>query len=105
MNTITTAARRIARDVNATAPAVRAYYDADGQVVTTHAAGMWFADAETRDRETAGAVVALTGRKGRAPLTQREAQDHLDAAAAVAAGTVETVEDYLADLRAAREAI
>lgn len=76
---ITTAARRITREVNATVAELRISFDAEGHVVDTTPADMWYinpADAPV-------AVLTLQGQR-RTPerMTQREAQDLLDAAAA-----------------------
>ena len=75
MNTataITTAARRIARDANATPATVTRYYAADGRAV----------------HHTIPHVLKLAGRRGTSAampgggrMTTREAQDRLDAAA------------------------
>lgn len=77
--TITTAARRIARDVNATSHTVSTYYDAEGQVIATLSAGAWLATGHP-----AGAAARIDGRRGRwAHITEAEVQAHLDAAAKV----------------------
>lgn len=82
MNThtdITTAARRIAREVNATHYETRIWFAADGTVLDRTPAGMWYIDPA----DEAPAVVILRGtRRTNERLTQREAQDRLDAALA-----------------------
>lgn len=76
---ITTAARRITREVNATVAETRVWFDAEGHVVDTTPAGMW----HTNPADAPVAVLTLRGQR-RTPerMTQREAQDLLDAAAA-----------------------
>ena len=76
---ITTAARRITREVNSTVPETRIWFDAEGHVVDTTPADMWYIDPA----DAPVAVLTLRGQR-RTPerMTYREAQDLLDAAAA-----------------------
>lgn len=72
---ITTAARRIARDINATVPEVTAAYDAEGNPMETWSTGMSFANpADHPDSK-----LVLAGRR-QTPIAQRDVQDLLDAA-------------------------
>lgn len=93
---ITTAARRIARDVNANVQAITRSYDVDGRVIDTHETGMWYVDPATAPE---GIAVKLAGRRDIVKggwderLTEREAQDRLDAHAAGV-----DVDTYLEDL-------
>lgn len=102
MNTatpITTAARRIAREVNATVAETRIWFDAEGRVVDITPAGMW----HTNPADVPAAVLALRGQR-RTPerMTHREAQDLLDAAAAHP-GNSDEQGYYLSMLADARE--
>lgn len=80
MTTITTAARRIARELNATPETIEVSFDADGNVVDRHEAGMWYADPADRPAY----VVRVRGRQrsqfGR--IAQARAQELLNDAAA-----------------------
>lgn len=102
MNTatpITTAARRITREVNSTVPETRIWFDAEGHVAGTTPAGMWHIDPV----DVPVAVLTLRGQL-RTPerMTQREAQDLLDAAAAHPGDSAEQG-FFLSSLRDARE--
>ncbi|NEG56107.1 hypothetical protein [Bifidobacterium platyrrhinorum] len=78
MATITTAARRIARDVNGTSPEFRVYYDADGRRLHSMPHGAWYAD----HRDPApDAILCFRGRRGGEGMSQGEAQAWVDAAA------------------------
>lgn len=66
---ITTAARRITRHINSTAPGLNIYYDRDGQQVAACPAGMWLEPWPT------GAVIKITS--GHHSL--RGVQDMIDA--------------------------
>lgn len=77
--TITTAARRIARDINTTAPSVTAYYDAEGHLIETISTGSWLVSGTPE-----GAVAKLAGRRGQ-KITEAEVQHLLDTAAKVGA--------------------
>lgn len=83
---ITTAARRIARDINTTPDTVTRYFDAQGYAQGHHE----------------GAALLLTGRKGGVRMTEREAQDHLDAAAATGEISAREHGGYFAKLEIAR---
>lgn len=77
---ITTAARRIAREVNAEVSDMQLWFAADGTIVDRTPAGMWYIDSADQAPD---AVLILTGnRRTNERLTQRAAQDLLDAAAA-----------------------
>ncbi|TFH68139.1 hypothetical protein [Cellulomonas sp. HD19AZ1] len=104
---ITTAARRIARDVNATASTVRTAYDTEGRPVHTWQDGMYFAAGAVE--EVRDAAAALTGTKGTGRrCTERDAQDMIDATAHARRVTgfahPVVIGDYLADLEQARDA-
>jgi len=71
---ITTAARRIAREASTTPREIRIYFDTEGHVLDRHMADVWYADP---DRRPTAAIAIVGGR-----LTQRAAQDLLDAQAA-----------------------
>lgn len=77
--TITTAARRIARDINTTAPSVTAYYDAEGHLIDTISTGSWLTTGTPE-----GAVAKLAGRSAD-KITAAEVQHLLDTAARVGA--------------------
>ena len=77
MNTnITTAARRISRTVNDTPAAITKAFDTNGHEVDAHSTGLTYVNANDEPTH----AVKFAGRRGRTPLTWREAQDHLDAA-------------------------
>jgi hypothetical protein len=99
--TITTAARRIARVINDTFAELTVSFDRDGRQVNAHSTGLWYANPADEPAHAA----KLSGRRNRPEkLTQREAQDLLDADAYAA----EHPEDpeagctYLLDLDTAR---
>lgn len=97
---ITTAARRIARDVNATVAEVTTYYDTAGGQLGSHETGMWFVDAA----DAPVAAVVAAGRRGAARrMSVREAQDLLDAHAATGAAAGEAHAAWLWELECARE--
>ena len=78
MNTstqITTAARRIVRKVNATPDALIVHFDTNGDVVDVHEADMHYLPGQ----RPAGIAASFVGCKHDRGLTQREAQDVLDA--------------------------
>ncbi|MEV6832053.1 hypothetical protein [Amycolatopsis sp. NPDC051102] len=77
---ISTAARRICRDVNQNVAAITRYYDADGIYLRGHETGMHYANPA--DRPTDAAVQAAGRRDTADRMTEREAQDLLDAYAA-----------------------
>ena len=96
---ITTAARRIVKELRGGTPNSLYYFDAEGRYVTGHIAGLFYSSREAREEATAGSVVALYTSP---TVTQRSVQDHLDAAQAH--GTdwdARTI--YLDNLDAARE--
>lgn len=66
--TITTTARRIQRELATTPDTMTVRFDADGQVVETHEAGMWHAD------KAPSYAYKMTG--GR--MTQAQVQDAMD---------------------------
>lgn len=105
MNTstgIATAARRIARTVNATPKEVTVAFDADGRQVDAHSTGLWYADPSQAPQY----AVKLPGCKNaRDRLTGRQAQDLLDAAAHAGEHPDDTcaAEGYLAELQFARD--
>lgn len=72
--TITTAARRIARDLGTTPSSIKAYYDAEGHRISAHEADMGYIERPDWMDE-----VAYSGRGGK--IAQREVQVWLDAAA------------------------
>lgn len=84
----TTAARRIAREVNATPADLRVAFDADGQVVDTHPAGMWYTDP-------ADAPAYAVAYKGGAGITAAAVQFDLDAYAAVVASAHPVTHDLI----------
>lgn len=71
---ITTAARRIARDLGTTPSSIKVYYDAEGHRIGGHEADMGYLE-----RPEWMGDVAYSGRGGK--VTQREVQVWLDAAA------------------------
>lgn len=77
--TITTAARRIARDINTTAPSVTAYYDAEGHLIETIATGAWLTTGIPE-----GAVAKIAGRRAD-KITAAEVQHLIDTAEKVGA--------------------
>ena len=80
---ITTAARRITRHANAAPSTIRYYYDNTGTVIHAHEAGMFPANKTASDAlaaATEGTVYKANGMDGTGRrITQREAQDALDA--------------------------
>lgn len=72
---ITTAARRIARDANTSSPLVKTWYDADGHPVEAAPADMWFTDP----RPDLAGLVLCKGTRGEERMTYRAAQDLIDA--------------------------
>lgn len=89
--TITTAARRIARNVNASPTSTATYYDADGNGLVSIGAGTWGGSVPDE------AIALIPGRRDAgARMTEREAQDHLDAHAAT--GQLNGYGDFLAAL-------
>lgn len=71
---ITTAARRLARDINDTVPQTTVYYDGQGHGVGSRPSAMLHANPADVPEH----VVQLRGRRGQVRLTQRQAQDLLD---------------------------
>jgi hypothetical protein len=104
MNTatpITTAARRIAREVNATVRETKLWFDADGRVVDSTPADMWYINPAD---QAPTAVLTHPGlRRTSERLTYRAAQDLLDAIAAHP-GDVDEQGWYLSRLDDARRA-
>jgi len=80
---ITTAARRIARETNASARGMKLHFDANGKVLDRHPADQSYTtrQAWATDR----VVTTVSG----AHITYRAAQDFLDAAAYAATQTAE----------------
>ena len=81
MPNISTAARRIAREVNATSAHVKLHFDGEGSVLASHEAELsYVAPQAWMSRQ----VAVIQGRKGSrfGRLTQQDAQDYLDAHAA-----------------------
>lgn len=96
---ISTAARRIVRQLNEPGPEMVYYFDAEGGYITGHQVGLFYPSREAEERATAGAVVKFrTGRK----LSQRIVQDELDAAAKFGED-LDARADYLEELNYARE--
>lgn len=96
---ITTAARRIQRDLRTRSQIARTWYTADGQMVISHEADMY----DTTPGAYDGAACSFTG--GRHTL--RDIQDHLDAHAyAIEMGGDYQAERgfYLLELEDARDA-
>jgi hypothetical protein len=73
---ITTPARRLAREINRHPAATSVAFDAEGYIVGAWSTGTWFADSS----KTPDHSVVVTGRRAH-KMTEREAQDLLDAAA------------------------
>ncbi len=74
---ISAAARRICRDVNKNVHAITRYYNASGGYLRGHETGMYYTDPADRP---ADAAVQAPGRRDTADrMTEREAQDLLDA--------------------------
>lgn len=79
--TITTAARRICRDVNALTCLDRAYYDMEGRRVLRMPRNAWFAEEPGRRAPDLSNTVYFYGCKGaQCRMTELEAQLTLDAA-------------------------
>ena len=76
---ITTAARRIVKELRGGTPDFLCYFDAEGRYITGHMAGLSYPSREVREEATAGSVVALHTSP---TVTQRFVQDRLDAAEA-----------------------
>ncbi|MBO2705801.1 hypothetical protein [Lactiplantibacillus plantarum] len=68
---ITTAARRIAREINDTPKEYEVMFDKDGQSLGTKPAGMWYVNGHHAPE---GTVYTLTGRKG-SHITYQGVQD------------------------------
>ena len=79
---ITTAARKIATTTNARNSETKLHFDADGQLLDSHAKDMWY----TTRQDWADQLAVSTIGAGRGHMTYREAQDLLDAAATDDAG-------------------
>lgn len=102
---ITTAARRIVRDINGTTAKQRVHYRPDGQRVDSLPVGAFHRDGQYAPDGILwlqGAQGSNVGRQGR-PYTQREVQDMLDAAAAHP-GDADAQGYYLQSLAEDREA-
>lgn len=80
-NKVTTAARRITRHLNQTPRELRIHFDAQGVALHAQEAGLHYREGEQPSILEA-AILALTGkRNARYRMTERVAQDYLDAAA------------------------
>ena len=77
---ITTAARRIVRETRSASASMRLRFDADGNLLDSREIGTWYTTPQ--GWEASVAVVTTSPRwKHEAPITQRQAQDMLDASA------------------------
>ncbi|WP_261809562.1 hypothetical protein [Levilactobacillus humaensis] len=71
---ITTAARRIAREVNDTPKEYTTMFDKDGHSLGTHPTGMWYVNGH---HEPEGTIYSVVGHRG-SHMTYRQAQDMID---------------------------
>lgn len=98
---ITSAARRICRDLNTAPVEATRYYDADGNYVAGHESGMWFADPSDRPVAAVSSRGHRNNTDGR--MTERAAQDLLDAAVATGGYDGPGHDDWLNNLAGERE--